>query len=70
MFLTKGKNRKFSEVVINYYKNGVVQLPETRAYVVELINIIRRYVPEVREQIAWSMPLFEKDRHTISLATC
>ena len=47
-----------------------LQLPETRAYVVELRNIIRRCVPEVRERIAWSMPLFEKDKLSISFAVC
>ena len=39
-------------------------------YIIELRNIIKRCVPEVRERIAWSMPLFEKDKHTISLAAC
>ena len=39
-------------------------------YIIELRNIIKRCVPEVKERIAWSMPLFEKDKHSISLAAC
>ena len=39
-------------------------------YIIELRNIIKRCVPEVKERIAWSMPLFEKDKHSISLADC
>ena len=38
-----------------------LQIPEAKTYVVELRNLIRRCVPEVRERIAWSMPFFEKD---------
>ena len=41
---------------------------QARIYIIELRNIIQRYVPEVKERIAWSMPLFEKDKHSISLA--
>jgi len=47
-----------------------LQQPEARAHVMELRNIIRCCVPEVRERIAWSMPLFEKDKQTISLSAC
>lgn len=47
-----------------------LQLPEVRAYIIELRNIIQRCVPEVKERIAWSMPVFEKDKHTISFAAC
>ena len=43
---------------------------QARIYIIELRNIIQRYVPEVKERIAWSMPLFEKDKHSISLAEC
>ena len=43
---------------------------QARIYIIELRNIIQRYVPEVKERIAWSMPLFEKDKHSISLADC
>ena len=39
-------------------------------YIIELRNIIKRCVPEVKERIAWSMPLFEKDKHSISLTDC
>ena len=47
-----------------------LQQPEARVYVEETRNIIRQCVPEVRERIAWSMPLFEKGKRTISLAAC
>lgn len=43
---------------------------QARIYIIELRNIIQRCVPEVKERIAWSMPLFEKDKHSISLADC
>lgn len=43
---------------------------QARIYIIELRNIIQRCVPEVKERIAWSMPLFEKDKHSISLAAC
>lgn len=47
-----------------------LQILQARIYIIELRNIIQRYVPEVKERIAWSMPLFEKDKHSISLADC
>ena len=47
-----------------------LQIPEVKTYVVELRNLIRRCVPEVRERIAWSMPFFEKDNCSISFAVC
>lgn len=47
-----------------------LQILQARIYIIELRNIIKRCVPEVKERIAWSMPLFEKDKHSISLAAC
>ena len=47
-----------------------LQILQARIYIIELRNIIQRCVPEVKERIAWSMPLFEKDKHSISLADC
>ena len=47
-----------------------LQMLQARIYIIELRNIIQRCVPEVKERIAWSMPLFEKDKHSISLAAC
>ena len=47
-----------------------LQFLQARIYIIELRNIIKRCVPEVKERIAWSMPLFEKDKHSISLADC
>lgn len=47
-----------------------LQILQARIYIIELRNIIQCCVPEVKERIAWSMPLFEKDKHSISLADC
>lgn len=47
-----------------------LQIPEARAYVVELRNLILRCVPAVKEQIAWSMPVYKKDKFSISFAAC
>ena len=47
-----------------------LQILQARIYIIELRNIIQRCVPKVKERIAWSMPLFEKDKHSISLADC
>ncbi|MBR5510411.1 MAG: DUF1801 domain-containing protein [Lachnospiraceae bacterium] len=46
------------------------QIPEARAHIVELRNIIQSCVPEVMEQIAWSMPVYKKDKISISFAAC
>lgn len=47
-----------------------LQPAEAQAHIAELRNIIRSCVPEVGERIAWSMPFFEKDGHSISFAAC
>lgn len=46
------------------------QIPEARAHIRGLRDIIRRCVPEINERIAWSMPFFEKGMHSISYAAC
>ncbi len=46
------------------------QAPEARAHLAELRNIILNSVPEVKERIAWSMPVYEKENRSISFAAC
>lgn len=36
----------------------------------ELRNLLLRCVPAVKEQIAWSMPVYKKDKFSISFAAC
>ena len=47
-----------------------LQTIEAREHIVELRNIIQSCVPEVVEQIAWSMPIYKKDKFSISFAAC
>ena len=47
-----------------------LQITEAREHIVELRNIIQSCVPEVMEQIAWSMPIYKKDKFSISFAAC
>ena len=46
------------------------QAQEAQAHVMELRSIIQRCVPDVRERIAWSMPVFEMGKRSISFAAC
>ncbi len=46
------------------------QPQEAQAHLAELRRIICRSIPGIRERIAWSMPMFEKNRHSISFAAC
>ena len=47
-----------------------LQTAEARKHIVELRNLIQSCVPEVKEQIAWSMPIYKKDKFSISFAAC
>lgn len=47
-----------------------LQIAEAQMYLEELRRIMGDCIPEVRERIAWSMPVFENDRLTISMAAC
>lgn len=47
-----------------------LQIPEARAHIIELSNIIHGCVPGVTERIAWSMPVYKKDGHSVSFAAC
>jgi len=46
------------------------QPSEARAHLSGLRNIIRNRIPEVKERIAWSMPVFEKGGRSLSFAAC
>ena len=46
------------------------QVQEAQAHVMELRSIIQRCAPGVRERIAWSMPVFEMGKRSISFAAC
>lgn len=58
---------KAPETVDEYVES---QLPDIQAHIIELINIIRHYVPQIKERIAWSMPRYEKDGRSVSFAAC
>ena len=47
-----------------------LQITEAREHIVELRNIIQSCVPEVMEQIAWSMPIYKRAKFSISFAAC
>ena len=47
-----------------------LQIPEARKHMIKLRNIILSSVPEVTEGIAWSMPVYKKDKLSISFASC
>ena len=47
-----------------------VPAEEARAHITELRNILLRCVPEVTEKIAWSMPVYKKDKLSLSFAAC
>ena len=46
------------------------QTQEAQAHVVELRNIIQRCIPVFGERLAWSMPVFEMGKRSISFAAC
>ncbi len=58
---------KAPESVEEYIKS---QPAEAQAHLIELRHIICSSVPGVRERIAWSMPMYEKNRHSVSFAAC
>lgn len=58
---------KAPESVEEYIKS---QPAEAQAHLIELRHIICSSVTGVRERIAWSMPMYEKDRHSVSFAAC
>ena len=47
-----------------------LQIPEARKHIIELRNIIQSSVPEATEGIAWSMPVYKKDKLSVSFAAC
>ena len=47
-----------------------LQAFEAHAHLEELRSIILNNVPNVRERIAWSMPVYERDKRSVSFAAC
>ena len=47
-----------------------LQTFETHAHLSELRNIILNCIPDVRERIAWSMPIYEREKRSVSFAAC
>ena len=58
---------KAPETVNEYIES---QNPEARPHITALRQIIQRCAPEATERIAWSMPVYKKDGHSISFAAC
>ncbi|MBR2490267.1 MAG: DUF1801 domain-containing protein [Ruminiclostridium sp.] len=58
---------KAPETVEEYIE---LQSPEARAHIVELRSILRRCAPEAAERIAWSMPMYQQDKRSISFVAC
>ena len=58
---------KAPETVEEYIRS---QPAEAQPHLMELRRIICGSVPGVRERIAWSMPVYEKDGRSISFAAC
>ena len=46
------------------------QAPEAKAHLEELRSIMHESIPEMRERIAWSMPVFGKGKSSVSMAAC
>ena len=46
------------------------RIPEAHAHLTILRNTLLRCAPEARERIAWSMPMYQKDKRSISFAAC
>ena len=44
------------------------QSPHAQKHLSELRNVIRSCIPQVKERIAWSMPVFENGKCSISMA--
>lgn len=40
-----------------------LQIPEAQKHMIKLRSIIQSSVAEVTESIAWSMPVYKKDKH-------
>ena len=58
---------KAPETVDEYIES---QIPEARAHIAGLRDILLRCVPDVTERIAWSMPVYKKGNRSISFAAC
>lgn len=47
-----------------------LQAFEAHAHSKELRSIILNNIPDVREHIAWSMPVYEREKRSVSFAAC
>ncbi len=47
-----------------------MQAIESQGHLTILRNIILNNVPDVKERIAWSMPVYERERRSVSFAAC
>lgn len=47
-----------------------MQPVETYAHLSKLRSIILRSIPDVGERIAWSMAMYEREKHSVSFAAC
>lgn len=47
-----------------------LQAFETHAHLSELRSIILNNIPGVSERIAWSMPVYEREKRSVSFAAC
>jgi len=46
------------------------QPSEAHAHLSELRSIILNNIPDVKERIAWSMPVYEREKRSVSFAAC
>ncbi len=43
---------------------------EAQAHLTELRDIILKNVPDVKGRVAWSMPVYEREKRSVSFAAC
>ncbi len=46
------------------------QIQEAHDHLTKLRKIILENIPDVKERIAWSMPTYEKEKHSVSFNAC
>lgn len=58
---------KAPETVTEYIE---LQAAEARSHLNKIRDAVQNSVPDVRERIAWSMPMYEKAGNSISFSAC
>ncbi len=48
----------------------VLQEIKCRSHLTKLRNVILNNIPNVKERIAWSMPMYEKTKQSVSFSAC